>query len=472
MTLRSPAFAALAVLFVAVTAVFVLVSEAGVETRVFTADPTLTPVPTVGPTPTPLPDASAENWVVVGTNQYQYRGDIDVQTSLTVSTSVLTEFINASGLQAPPEDAAFPIFVLMTELRDLLSESAQTNGIALEPEAITGPVMEVFGNVPVTLLRVRAQPQTLANGTEYPGAELVFAWFQNGDNIVRVEYEGRGAPDPVIYNDLRAWLEANVPELAGIAPAEEATPEATPEAEPNAEATETPAVAEPTEEPAAEPAEAAETPAAAEPTEEPAAEPAEAAETPAAAEPTEEPADDGAATPVAAAPGAADQTATSGTPAPQGPWNPRGEAIWQHADDPSAVVATGTRALSEVANELGYTPAEGEALTPLGLLQFEKDQLAAEIAASAEVTTHAFDGPTERQIEGVTLYSLAFEVTASNQTVTMSRYTFLGLIPVDEDQVSAISFQYTYDDQRSAAIEADFETWLSDNVARLATLAE
>jgi len=49
-----------------------------------------------------------------------------------------------------------------------------------------------------------------------PGLDLAWAFIERGENEISfVEYAFRGDPDPVVYNDFRAWLEANIANLAG-----------------------------------------------------------------------------------------------------------------------------------------------------------------------------------------------------------------------------------------------------------------
>ncbi len=261
MTLRS-SMLALAVLLVALGAVFALTSDTGVQTHVFLPDPTETPVPTPQPTMTPLPDGNADNWEQATETTYRYIGEAEGEGTITVDRMTLEEFISISGLDAPPEDDPYPLLTLQKQLRDILAEGAQQLNLELAPYGISGPAIEIIAGMPVAVLHVRAVPQTLADGRDYEGQEMVFAWTQSGEDIVRADLNFKGAPNEVMYNDYRAWLEANLPDLAAPAEAEptEAAPTEEPTAQPAEEATEVAptaeASAEPTEQATEEPTEA------------------------------------------------------------------------------------------------------------------------------------------------------------------------------------------------------------------------
>jgi len=224
MTLRS-SMLALVVLLVALGAVFALANDAGVQTHVFLPDPTATPVPTPHPPMTPIPAGNADNWEMATENTYLYKGEAEGEGTISVDRMNLEEFIAIAGLEAPPEDDPYPLLSLLGQLRSILEDGAQQLNLQLAPFGITGPSIEMIGGLPVAILHVRAIPQTLADGTEYEGQEMVFAWAQSGEDIVRADLNFKGAPNEVMYNDYRAWLEANMPDLA--APPEEASADET-----------------------------------------------------------------------------------------------------------------------------------------------------------------------------------------------------------------------------------------------------
>ncbi len=216
MTLRS-SMLALVVLLVALGAVFALANDAGVQTHVFLPDPTATPSPTPLPTMTPMPAGSADNWGPANETTYLYKGEAEGEGTISIDRMNFEEFLMVSGLEAPPEDDPYPLLTLQKQLRDILEEGAQQLNLQLAPFGITGPSIELIGGVPVAMLHVRAIPQTLADGREYEGQEMVFAWAQSGEDIVRADLNFKGAPSETMYNDYRAWLEEHMPELVSSA---------------------------------------------------------------------------------------------------------------------------------------------------------------------------------------------------------------------------------------------------------------
>ena len=215
MTLRSQT-AALGVLLVAIAIIFVLVGETGVSTGVFLPEPTLTYTPTVGPTPTPLPDASAENWTEVGPNQWAYTGEIEAAAQLTVRPQKFDTFVVNNGLTVPAEDAPFPYLDVLGQMRDTMTAQADEINITLGPDTFTGPQIEIINGVPVSTLRMSIDAQETADGQSFPGLDIAWAFVDRGnDEISFIEYVLRSAPDPIVYNDFRAWLEANITDLAG-----------------------------------------------------------------------------------------------------------------------------------------------------------------------------------------------------------------------------------------------------------------
>jgi len=215
MTLRSQT-AALTILLVALAIVFVLVGETGVSTGVFLPEPTLTYTPTVGPTPTPLPDPAAENWTEIGPNQWTYAGDTEGTAQLSARPQNFDTFVTTNGLTLPAEDSAYPLLDVLGQMRTELASQAEEMSLELAPDAFTGPQLEIVDGVPVAMLRVSINAQENEDGQAFPGLDLAWAFIERGENEISfVEYAFRGDPDPVVYNDFRAWLEANIANLAG-----------------------------------------------------------------------------------------------------------------------------------------------------------------------------------------------------------------------------------------------------------------
>ncbi|MEW6580265.1 MAG: hypothetical protein AB1435_13885 [Chloroflexota bacterium] len=227
MTLRSQT-AALAVLFVALTVIFLLVGDAGVSTGVFLPEPTLTYTPTVAPTATPGPDPGAANWTEATPGQWTYTGASGVAARINYDTVKLDEFITGTGLTAPAADAPYPLLAVLSQLSESLQTQATDAGLTLEPGVFSGPIIEIVGETPVALMHARVQPQTRQDGQQFLGLDLVQALIDQGEgDVTFLQYVLQGAPDDVVYGDFRAWLEANVATLYEK-PAEEEGAEATP----------------------------------------------------------------------------------------------------------------------------------------------------------------------------------------------------------------------------------------------------
>ncbi len=181
-------------------------------------------------------------------------------------------------------------------------------------------------------------------------------------------------PDPAIYRDFRAWLEANVVDLSGGAAEAETAGEAT-------------------EEPDADAAEEA---------------PAEAA--PATITPTEEAA--------AGAPPAGEETAEVAGAADQGPWTEVAEGVLMYAADPTlfAQIAYRSMPVSEFVTGSGLdAPAEDAGTPMLDLLMQLRETFAGQLAAQGLTPPEdAFAGPEATQIAGKPAARLRF--TAPPQT--------------------------------------------------------
>lgn len=213
MMLRSPALTALAVFFISLVVLVVAVDSIGVNTAVYLpGQPTATPVI---PTATPTPEPSAARWLEVAPNQYRYAAaDLENPPTVRVSEAPMSDFLANSGLEPPPEDAPFPLLNMMEQLRTLLGESIAEDNVKLATDGIAKPVIELIGDVPVATMRIQIAPQTTAQGAEFPGGELFYAWFERGEDIVRIELTYQGPPNAQMQRDLRAWLEQKVAQLA------------------------------------------------------------------------------------------------------------------------------------------------------------------------------------------------------------------------------------------------------------------
>ena len=213
MTFRSQT-AALAVLFAALIVIFLLVGDAGVSTGVFLPEPTLTYTPTVVPTATPGPAPGAANWAETAPGQLTHTG-AGVAARINYQAVKLDEFITATGLTAPAADAPYPLLDLLSQLSESLQTQATDSGLTLEPGAFPSPALEIVGGTPVALMHARVQPQTRPDGQQFLGLDLVQAFVDTGkDKVTFVQFVLQGTPDETVYSDFRAWLEANVADLA------------------------------------------------------------------------------------------------------------------------------------------------------------------------------------------------------------------------------------------------------------------
>lgn len=239
MTLRSQT-AALAVLFAALIVIFLLVGDAGVSTGVFLPEPTLTHTPTVVPTATPGPAPGALNWAETTPGQLSHTG-AGITARINYQAVKLDEFITGTGLNAPATDASYPLLDLLSQLSESLETQAIESGLTLEPGAFSGPMIEIVGGTPVAQVHVRVQPQTRQDGQQFPGLDLVQALVEKGEGEVTfVQYVLQGAPDDAVYSDFRAWLGANVADLAEPTAEEEEGEDSGEEAPAEGEATPAP----------------------------------------------------------------------------------------------------------------------------------------------------------------------------------------------------------------------------------------
>jgi hypothetical protein len=480
MMLRSQTVAAFAVLIVALGLVFVLVGNAGVATRVFLPEATLTYTPTVGPTPTPLPQGNAEKWSEEQPGTLTY-ADSSIPARILHQTMTLDDFIQQNQLQSPTQTAPFSFLEVLDQLRASIEDQAASLGLAVTPDTFTGPEIELIGNTPVALLRATIPPQTEATGgQQFPGIDLALVFVDRGNGEVSlVQYNLQGEKSLVAYSDFMAWLIANMADLSGQAPETTGTPGGTPGTEsatpqPGAE-TGTP-VPEATGTVAAPAGSATPVPPVESTTE------ATVAPQPPAAAAT--PAPEGSATPTAAegaAPQAAAETATPipeanaatpGTPvAPADTWSEiqRGQLI--NITNPNAMIAYAQVQLSDLAVQLGMDTSGGAAsLTPADVLDKMRSDFETQIAGMGiTLESNAIEGPVTKDFGGTPVSYVHMIVpprTSSTGTPLPGQEFVLGLIDMGNGDFRAINLLYQGDPD--PAIYADFQAWLEANAARLA----
>lgn len=446
MTLR-PQTISVAVLLVAFGLIFILVGNAGVSTGVFLPEPTLTPIP---PTATPLPDPSEAHWTESPPGQVTYSGNPERTAQITYQTMALDIFIQQRQLEAPAEGTSLPLLDLLQQRAELYSTQIEELQLQTEPNAVEGPIVEKFGGVPVALLRVKVPPQALPDGREFPGLDLVEGLIERGeDEVAYIEYALTGEPDLVVYNDFRAWLNANAPRLAGLEEEgdEAAEPSAT-EAATEEPAPETPAP-EATEEPAPE--------ATAEPTEEVTAEPAPETTEEATAEPASE--------------------ATEEAAAPVRGWTEIAPGQLVHPNSTSAAIAHLGSTVETLAAQLGIeTPAQDAEQPLIDLLTAAEDDLKAQLVElGGAFAEGSVEGPEMRTYGDV---PVAYFHAGIDAIAAPSGQSFpaqeLALVIIDQGEgyVRLIQMQYVYEGEADPSIYADFQTWLEENAAQLLTLIE
>lgn len=424
---------AVVILLVTFGIVFVLVGDSGVSTGVYLADhPTNTPAPTVGPSPTPLPDPAANNWAETVPGQLVYSAKPESSAQIAHSTTTLDAFVQGMGMETPPADTPYPALAALETLRDGFEQQMAELGLSGGSDVFDGPSIELVNGVPVSRLRVRLDAQQNNQGGQFPGLDLMIGVIERpGDEIELVQYRLQETPDPTIYRDFRAWLEANVGELSGGAAGDEIGAEAT-EA-PDADATEAAPESAPTEEAAGSAPEAA---------------------------PSEEAAQ--GATPVAEVPGAEDE----------GPWSEVAEGVLMYAADPLlfAQIAHRVMPVSEFVTGSGLEAPAEDADTPmLDLLAQLRETFAGQLTAQGLTPgENAFTGPEQMEIAGQPAARLRF--TAPPQTPENGQ-PFPGLdmevilVDLGDGQLAAI--QYTYQGAPDGSVYDAYLAWLEDNAARV-----
>lgn len=427
--------AAAVILLVSLAVIFILVGNSGVSTAVYVAgQPTSTPAPTLGPSPTPLPDPAVENWQETAPGQLIYLPRPDSSAQVFYSVMTLDEFASGLGVEPPSADAPYPQLSVLESMRDGFEEQIAELGLNAGLDALDGPAIELVNGVPFSRLRVQLDAQESASSGSFPGLDLVIGIFDRpGDEIQLVQYRLQETPDPAIYQDFRAWLEAKAVELSG----------GESEAD-TAEGTEEPADAEATEEPTEEP------------TQEATAEPAPE---------TTETETDAAATEEAAAPAAGDETAAAG------PWTEvmPGVLMYSGASAVVAQIAYQSMPVAEFTEGSGLDTPEAGAESPMvDLLAGLRETLSEQLTSQGlSLTEDAFAGPEAITLAGKPAARLrlvaAPESLASGQPFPGLDIVII-LVELPDDQLAAI--QYTYQGAPDASVYAEFETWLDENADR------
>ena len=88
-------------------------------------------------------------------------------------------------------------------------------------------------------------------------------------------------------------------------------------------------------------------------------------------------------------------------------------------------------------------------------------------ADDSEVTIVESDGPATREINGVTVHYLRYVLEAENEGTTVKQVSFQGLIDLDGENISILTFQYGYEDEANPSISDDFDQWLEENIDTL-----
>jgi hypothetical protein len=470
MMLRSQTAAALAVLIVALGLIFVLVGNAGVATRVFLPQATLTYTPTVGSTPTPLPQGNADKWSEEQPGTLTY-ADSSVPARILHDSMKLDDFVQQNQLQPPTQSAPFSYLEVLGQVRSTLEKQAGDIGLSVTTETFTGPEIQLVGNTPVALLRVTIPPQTESGGQSFQGLDLALVMIDRGSGeIGLVQYQLQGEANAVAYNDFMAWLATNVAELSGKAPETTGTPSGTPGAE-----SATPQAGAETGTPAPESTGTVPAPTA---NATPQGETATAAPQPAA---TATQAPEGSSSlPESATPQAGAETATAapevdtatpGTPiAPADTWSETRPGQLTNITNPNAVIAYAQVKLADLAVQLGMDTSGGAAsLTPGDVLDKMRTDFQTQIAGMGiALGPNAVEGPITRDFGGVPVSYVHMVVppsTSSTGSQLPGQEFVLALIDLGNGDFRAINLLYQGDPD--PAIYTDFQAWLEANAAKL-----
>jgi hypothetical protein len=466
--------AALAVLLVGLGVVLVLVGDTGVSTGVFLPDqPTETVTPTPTPSPTPMPEADAGNWVESpeSPGQLTYAPDPAIDAEIVYQTTSYDDMVNLIGLDRPADDDKYPLVTLLAGIRAELESQVSESQLTLDPDGITGPVIEVIEGLPVTTLRVRAASQTTGAGQEFAGLDLVQMFIEGPDgNVTFLQYVLRGEPNPTVYADFRAWLAANIVDITSAGA--EATPEATTEAEATAQAEAGPTQAAPE---GTTPEATTEAQVTLEATQEAPQGPIPTAETAVTPGATLEATVEAQVTLEATqeAPPSPEPTAETGAAEPAEKWIETTPGQVAYALNPNAGIMYAAAPLDQFATGTGIEMTEGATLpTAEEILTIVRTDIEAELQAGAIVVEEGnFEGPTTEDINGVPFTYL--RVAAQAQTTPdgqalPAQEIVIGIIETGENRITVIRF-ISQGDLNPAAY-ADFREWLAQNMTRLAQL--
>lgn len=168
------------------------------------------------------PGPSADHWAEVQPGQLAYTRSGQASAQITYQTSTLADFAAQSGVEPPAAGSETPIRDVLAGVRDDLAAQVTESGLTLGDEGLTGPVTEDFGGVPISSVRLLLAPQFDGQGRLFSGVDLVVAVLDLGDGqVMLVQFRAQGVPDPAIYADFRAWMDANAAALAGSSPGQE-----------------------------------------------------------------------------------------------------------------------------------------------------------------------------------------------------------------------------------------------------------
>ena len=211
MTPRTQAMiAALAVLLVGMGAVLFLVGDAGVQTSVYSADNTATPLPTV--TPTPIPAIAADEWSAV-TGQPDAWEYLEAGASLATIQKGTTTLAELTG-GLPLENEALPILAAL----ELIRADLEGRIASLPPEVtatIDGPHLQLVGDIPVSLLRFTVISASATDESADTVEDVALVFFdESEEQITYVQYSQSGPRNERLYPGFMTWLTENAPDLA------------------------------------------------------------------------------------------------------------------------------------------------------------------------------------------------------------------------------------------------------------------
>ncbi len=414
---------------------------------------------------------------------YSYTPKPSAQAQLQVQDTTLDEFVTTWNLAPIPDDAELPLLTALESYRQSNQQAIADSGFTITPDTFDGPKLELYGGVPVALLRIQIESQPRPNGDMYQGVDLATALLDKGDGeIVTVDYTFNGKPDNTIYNDFLTWLEDNAADLVmddddALPTGDDAADDASDDAADDADAGDADDAADDAGDDAADDADAGDADDAADDASDDAADDADAGDADDAADDAGDDAADDADAGDAddAADDAGDDAADdadSDTAAAEGPWIERGEGQYLHAEYQGVQLTAQDMPLAQfVEGQAVEMPADDSDTPLLDVLDQTRVQFI-DIAATENITMtdNAYVGPEYRQYGETDVAFLRIKVEAQSnaQGQPFPGLDFaLVLIDKGDDEVTMIQFWSTQ--APDTMVFADFESWLEDNADRLAT---